>query len=183
MIQQFSSLTTEQKKLVFYVIVGIGLILLDLFTKFKECFETNKLAILLIIVHVAVIEFIFIGWIFNNIYVLILYLLSVLGIQIYWAFNGACDLTIIENKVCGFESNTTANYASRVFDKKTAKIINDVFMIIATIIVIVKLFLYLREYKKHMCSDLPISQKIQINDSSKQQPSSAHDFDPFDIYF
>lgn len=135
---------TEKIKLYFYVIILISLLLFECLVKFRTCLEKKPIIFFNILLHVLIIELFYLGWIFNNIFVMIFYLLFLIGIVIYWIFNNwKCDLTKIENEECDFPKNTKADYIYRLInDEKIHLIVYISLYFIFLAIIIYKMYKY-----------------------------------------
>ena len=72
----------------------------------SECIKKTskkKKLIILLFLHQILVIFGNFGWLFNNKIMLILYLIIPLVVTLHWATNNnRCYLTLLENKICGY---------------------------------------------------------------------------------
>ena len=130
-------------KLKFLVILSLIITLIDMCIKFWSCLTKKPAIVIVVYLHTIIILFTYLGWIFNNKYILVFYLLFLAGIMIQWALNDwRCFVTNIENNVCEFENYQYSDYFYRIFDKSLAPIMAYMVRILVIIIVIYKLLFY-----------------------------------------
>lgn len=82
-------------------------ILLDFTTKPTSlCIKEQPYIIYILTLHHVGNCFLLYAWLFNNKYILLLHIMTVLVTTIYWYFNeNRCDITIDVNKLCGWNKD------------------------------------------------------------------------------
>ena len=94
----------------------------------KNCFKKKSFFTILQIlslqyIHHFIAIFMSLGWLFNNKYVLIFYILFIYGIFIHWIVNdGICFLTLIYNRICGYNDKKVFNEIAGIIGLKKYKI-------------------------------------------------------------
>lgn len=131
----------ESTKLCIFFSVFLVLLAIDYLGKYKDCIVKTPLMMFELALHRLINVFIYLGWIFNNKYVLGFYLIFNISLCIHWSLNnGRCCLTLFENQVCNFKKGTMYDYVFQVFDMKTATTITVIIKCVILITVLYKLY-------------------------------------------
>lgn len=96
-------------------------------------------------IHHFIAVFMGLGWLFNNKYILLFYILFLISIFIHWKTNGGkCFLTVMYNRLCGFDDRKLFNEFTGIIGFKKYKIWGDyityVLMILYIVIALYKIF-------------------------------------------
>lgn len=104
-------------KFLILVVIFIFTTIYDTQTRFKMCLQTNTSEILpILLFHRMLWVFLFFGWVFLNKYILVIYLLFNISLQIHWLYNSnECIITQIERKICNFPANSYSDYFYNLF--------------------------------------------------------------------
>lgn len=128
-------------KLFIFIIIFTIFFIIDIFTRLPKCKNKSLKVILLIFFHRLYYTFLYFGWIFDNKTVLILYLFLVMFTYIHWFTNNwKCKQTEIENNLCKYDNYMYFDYVYLNFNKNTANILSNMYIIIIMIIIFYKLF-------------------------------------------
>lgn len=95
--------------------------------------------------HHIISIFIQLGWLFNNKYVLLFYILFTISVILHWKTNDdKCFLTVIYNRLCGYNDKKVFNEFSGIIGLKKYKIWTDyityILMILYMVIALYKIF-------------------------------------------
>lgn len=84
------------------------------------------------------------GWLFNNKFILLFYILFLIGVILHWKINKKCFLTVIYNRLCGYDDRKLFNEFSGIIGLKKYKIWTDyityILMILYMVIALYKIF-------------------------------------------
>ena len=85
------------------------------------------------------------GWLFNNKYVLLFYILFTISVILHWKTNGdKCFLTVIYNRLCGYDDQKFFNEFSGIIGLKKYKLwtnyITYILIILYIVIALCKIF-------------------------------------------
>jgi len=73
-----------------------------------ECIKDHYNVVFWLILHHISNCFLNYGWLFNNMIILSIHLLTTISTLIYWLSNSnLCDLTVYVNKICGWDENAS----------------------------------------------------------------------------
>ena len=85
-------------------------------TKFRICLGNKPQILPLLLFHRILWVFLFFGWIFNNKYIIIVYLVFNITLQIHWLLNSnECILTPFERQICDFPADSYSDYFYDLF--------------------------------------------------------------------
>ena len=92
---------------IFIIIIIIFVILSvnDINYVYKECIDKNPNIIYYIVFHRLIFVFFYMGWLFNNKFILIVYLMILFGIVLYRRFYTYCYITEHVNDVCKYDKS------------------------------------------------------------------------------
>ena len=126
--------------LIVLLCVWIMASIFDMFTRFKNCLCSGKIEILpVLLFHRLLWIFMFFGWLFNDKFVLILYLGFLIIIQLHWFFNNnKCIITEIEINICDLPEDSYSDYFYNFF-KQNLSLYYGIFQLILGSIAIYKL--------------------------------------------
>jgi len=128
-------------KLFIFIIIFTLFFIIDIFTRFLKCKNSNLKILLLIFFHRLFYTFIYYAWIFDNKIILILCLFLIIFTYIHWYFNNwKCKQTEIENNICNYDKYMNFDYFYIIFNEKIADLIINSYFIITLCIILYKLF-------------------------------------------
>ena len=123
-------------KLLVVIIIYILTSIYDMNTRFKTCLKGNIKILPVLLFHRLLWVFLFFGWIFDSKFILIIYLLFNIGLQIHWLFNNnECVITQIERKMCKLPADSYSDYFYNLFGKNISLYYGVVQLIFCTIVV------------------------------------------------
>ena len=98
------------------IVIYIVAIIFDMLTKFRICLGNKPQILPLLLFHRILWVFLFFGWIFNNKYIIIVYLVFNITLQIHWLLNSnECILTQFERQICDFPADSYSDYFYDLF--------------------------------------------------------------------
>lgn len=110
-----------QTKLLLFTILIILNIIYDFCSSEKTgvCVERKNKIFLLVLLHHFFCVFLYFGWIFDNKYVLMIYVATVFVTVSLWICTGTCYLTKMTNEECGWDEHTKFNELLNCFNRYT----------------------------------------------------------------
>lgn len=141
----------DLKILIILIIIAFIIFLYDSYLgENKDCLKEKPPFIYIQIlvlqyIHHIISLFLTLGWLFNNKYILIFYILFIIIVILHWNMNGdKCFLTVIYNRLCGYDDTKLFNEISGIIGLKKYKIWTDyityVLMILYILIALYKIF-------------------------------------------
>jgi hypothetical protein len=110
-----------QTKLLLFTIIIILNVIYDFSSSEKTsvCIERKNKIFLLLLIHHIFCVFLYFGWIFDNKYVLMLYIASVFVTVSHWICSGTCYLKKLTNDECDWDEHTKFNDLFNCFNMYT----------------------------------------------------------------
>ena len=112
----------------------------DIFTTKRKCVQSNPTKIVpVLFLHHIIGTFLHFGWIFNNPYILKIYIIFMLGVLIHWFTNDMnCILVQLENNICEVPTNKKLNSIYQII--KNDKLANYIYVGIALFLIGIAFF-------------------------------------------
>jgi len=130
-------------KYILFILFFVLNIIYDLCSsKTTTCIEKKNKIFLLVLIHHIFCVFLYFGWIFDNEYILFIYLVSVFITVSLWICTGACYLTKLTNDQCGWEEHTKFNGLLHCFNNITKIKIHFPILLIGSIVAFWKINLF-----------------------------------------
>ncbi len=140
----------DSENLAILTVIFFIMLSVDIITSKSNCVNSNisRPEILkVIILHHLIGTFLHFGWIFNNPYILMFYIVFMIGVLIHWFTNDMnCFLVQVENNICGIEQNKKLNILYKLINNE--KVANYIYVSIAIILICVAFVKIINHYKK-----------------------------------
>ena len=134
----------DLKILIFLFIIAFLIFLYDNYLgENKDCLKKKPPFIYIQIlvlqyIHHFIVIFMGWGWLFNNKYILLFYILFIIGVILHWKTNDdKCFLTVTYNRLCGYDDSKLFNEFTGIIGLKKYKLWNNYFTYILMILYIV----------------------------------------------